>query len=35
MEVNAMEEWEIYDEAGEVVVMDNMDYAILKNKVMK
>jgi hypothetical protein len=35
MEVNAMEEGEIYDEAGKEVVMENMDYAMLKNKVMK
>jgi hypothetical protein len=35
MEVNAMEEGEIYDEAGEGVVMEDMDCAMLKNKVMK
>jgi hypothetical protein len=34
MEVSAMEEGEIYDEAGEEVVMEDMDYAMLKNKVM-
>jgi hypothetical protein len=34
IEVNAME-GEIYDEAGEEVVMEDMDYATLKNKVMK
>jgi hypothetical protein len=32
MEVEAMEEGEINDEAGEEVVMEDMDYAELKNK---
>jgi hypothetical protein len=32
MEVEAMEEGEITDEAGEEVVMEDMDYAELKNK---
>jgi hypothetical protein len=35
MEANAMEEGEIYDEAGEEVVMEDIDYAKVKNKVMK
>jgi hypothetical protein len=35
MEVVAMEEGEIYDEAGEEVVMEDMDHANLKNKVVK
>jgi hypothetical protein len=35
VEANAMEEGEIYDEAGEEVVMEDMDYVKLKNKVMK
>jgi hypothetical protein len=34
MEVEAMEEGEINDEAGEVV-MEDMDYAELKNKFFK
>jgi hypothetical protein len=29
------DEGEIYDEVGEVVVMEDMDYAKVKNKVMK
>jgi hypothetical protein len=32
MEVEAMEEGEINDEAGEEVEMEDMDYAELKNK---
>jgi hypothetical protein len=35
MEVDTMEEGEINDEAGVEVVMENMDYAKLKNKVVK
>jgi hypothetical protein len=35
MEVNTMEEGEINDIVGEEVVMKDMDYATLKNKVMK
>jgi hypothetical protein len=35
MEVEAMEEGEMNDEAGEEVVMDDMDYAELKNKFVK
>jgi hypothetical protein len=35
MEVDAMEEWEINDEVGEEVVMEDMDYAELKNKFVK
>jgi hypothetical protein len=35
MEVEAMEEGEINDEAGEEVVMEDMDYAELKNKFVK
>jgi hypothetical protein len=35
MEVEAMEEGEINDEAGEEVVMEDMDYTELKNKFMK
>jgi hypothetical protein len=35
MEVNSMEEGEMYDEAREEVVLGAMDYAMLKNKVMK
>jgi hypothetical protein len=35
MEVEAMEEGEIHDEAGEEVVMEDMDYAELKNKFVK
>jgi hypothetical protein len=35
MEVEAMEEREINDEAGEEVVMEDMDYAELKNKFVK
>jgi hypothetical protein len=35
MEVNAMEEGEINDEAGEEVVMENMDYTKLKNKAVR
>jgi hypothetical protein len=35
MEANPMEEGEIYAEPGEVVVMEDMDYATLKNKLMK
>jgi hypothetical protein len=35
MEVTAMEGGEIYDQAGEEVVMEDMDYSMLKNKVMK
>jgi hypothetical protein len=34
MEVEAMEEGEVNDEAGEVV-MEDMDYADLKNKFVK
>jgi hypothetical protein len=32
MEVDAMEEGEINDEAGEELVMEDMDFAKLKNK---
>jgi hypothetical protein len=35
MEVGAMEEAEIDDEAGEDVVMEDMDYPELKNKFIK
>jgi hypothetical protein len=35
MEVNKMEEGEINDVAGEEVVMEDMDYAKVKNKVIK
>jgi hypothetical protein len=35
MEVNTMEEGEINDIAGEEVVMEDMDYAKVKNKVIK
>jgi hypothetical protein len=35
MEVEAMEEGEINDEAGEEVVMEDMDYTELKNKFVK
>jgi hypothetical protein len=35
MEIEAMEEGEINDEAGEEVVMEDMDYAELKNKFVK
>jgi hypothetical protein len=35
MEVEAMEEGEINDEAGEEVVLEDMDYAELKNKFVK
>jgi hypothetical protein len=35
MEVEAMEEGEINDDAGEEVVMEEMDYAELKNKFVK
>jgi hypothetical protein len=35
MEVEAMEEGEINDEAGEEVVMEDMDYRELKNKFVK
>jgi hypothetical protein len=35
MEVNAMEEGEINGEAAEEVVLEDMDYAKLMNKVMK
>jgi hypothetical protein len=35
MEVEAVEEGEINDEAGEEVVMEDMDYAELKNKFVK
>jgi hypothetical protein len=35
MEVEAMEEGEINDEAGEEVVMEDMDYAELKNKFIR
>jgi hypothetical protein len=35
MEVETMEEGEINDEAGEEVVMEDMDYAELKNKFVK
>jgi hypothetical protein len=35
MEVKAMEEGEINDEAGEEVVMEDMDYAELKSKFVK
>jgi hypothetical protein len=35
MEVEAMEEREINDEVGEVVVMEGVDYAELKNKFVK
>jgi hypothetical protein len=35
MEANAMEGGEMDDVAGEEVVMEDMDYAKLKNKVIK
>jgi hypothetical protein len=35
MEGDAMEEGEMYDEAGEEVVIEDMDHAKLKNKVVK
>jgi hypothetical protein len=35
MEVNTMEEGEINDIAGEEVVMQDMDYAKVKNKIIK
>jgi hypothetical protein len=35
MEVNTMEEGEINDIAGEEVVMENMNYAKVKNEVIK
>jgi hypothetical protein len=35
MEVEAMEEGEINDEAGEEMLMEDMDYAELKNKFVK
>jgi hypothetical protein len=35
MEVEAMEEGEISDEAGEEVEMEDMDYAELRNKFVK
>jgi hypothetical protein len=35
MQVEAMEEGEIYDEAGEEVLMEDMDYAELKNNFVK
>jgi hypothetical protein len=35
MEVEAMKEGEINDEAGEEVVMKDMNYAKLKNKFVK
>jgi hypothetical protein len=35
MDANAMEEGEIYDEAREEVVMEDVDHAKLKNKVVK
>jgi hypothetical protein len=35
MEVDALEDGEIYDEAGEEVVMEDMNHAKLKNKVVK
>jgi hypothetical protein len=35
MEVEAMEVGELKDEAGEEVVMEDMDYAELKNKFVK
>jgi hypothetical protein len=35
MEVDAMEGGEIYDEAGEEVVMEDMDQAKLKDKIVK
>jgi hypothetical protein len=35
IEVEAMEEGEINDEAGEEVVMEDMDYTELKNKFVK
>jgi hypothetical protein len=35
MEVEVMEEGEINDEAGEEVVMEDMDYEELKNKFVK
>jgi hypothetical protein len=35
MEVNTMEEREINDIAGEEVVIEDMDYAKVKNKVIK
>jgi hypothetical protein len=35
MEVEAMEEGELFDESGDEVVMEDIDYAELKNKFMK
>jgi hypothetical protein len=35
MEVNTMEEGEISDVAGEEMMMEDMDYATVKNKVIK
>jgi hypothetical protein len=35
MEVNVMKEGENNDETGEELVMEDMDYAKLKNKVVK
>jgi hypothetical protein len=35
MEVEAMEEGEVNDESGEEVVMEDMEYAELKNKFVK
>jgi hypothetical protein len=35
MEVEAMEEGELNDESWEAVVMEDMDYAELKNKFVK
>jgi hypothetical protein len=35
MEVQAMEKGEINDKAGEEVVLEDMDYAELKNKFVK
>jgi hypothetical protein len=35
MEIKAMEKGEINDEAGEEVVMEDMDYSELKNKIVK
>jgi hypothetical protein len=35
MEADTMEEGEIYDEAGEGVVMEDMDHAKLKYKIVK
>jgi hypothetical protein len=35
MEVNAMEEGKIYDEAGEEVIVEDMDYAMIKNTFIK